>query len=317
MPTMIQTLWCAVVFGFWLTNVLQVAFAQDDTEDETPQEIMKGITSSFALPLRDLLKKEYPSEWRNLFSGFSGGFAFNAPLQETTPNSNAGSGSQGERATNMTFTASLKYNPLSYWFMNVTYYHYFDENRKASWNPDFSYVFGYDDWHPYTFSLVYSNYGGNRLNPDRDKKEKFTRIEEGVISLGWKYRTPRFLEYLFIVHESGGMGGSINYNVVPRYSDLATLSKKQWKQTVSASLKYAIYKNFYLNVTFIAYPFPKQQQPWDPDFTYGFGYFDWHPGSVSVQYNNYSGNRFPWKQKAPGTGLFTTGGFTISWSWAW
>jgi hypothetical protein len=94
----------------------------------------------------------------------------------TTQNNQTGSGSQGERATNFTFTSLLKYNPLSYWFMSVTYYHYFDEKLKAPWNPDFSYVFGYDDWHPYTLSLLYSNYGGNRLNPDRDKNEKFTRL---------------------------------------------------------------------------------------------------------------------------------------------
>jgi len=83
------------------------------------------------------------------------------------------------------------------------------------------------------------------------------------------------------------------------------------------SLQYTTYKNFYANITFYCYLFPKQQQPWDPDFTYGFGYFDWHPDTISIQYNNYSGNRFPWKKTSPGTGSFTNGGFTISWSWAW
>ena len=111
--------------------------------EETVDEIMKGISSSFALPLRDLLKKEHPAEWKNMFSGFSGGFAF------------------------------------SY------------------------------------------------------------------------------------------------------------------------------------------YPYPEQKQPWDPDFTYGFGYFDWHPGTISVQYNNYSGNRYPWHKKSPDTGRFKDGAITISWSWMW
>ncbi len=32
---------------------------------------------------------------------------------------------------------------------------------------------------------------------------------------------------------------------------------------------------------------------WDPDFTYGFGYFDWHPRTFSLQHNNYAGNRYP------------------------
>ena len=306
----------ALFLGLWLLCTPLTPLAQEGA-DETAEEIMKGMTSSFAVPLRDLLKKEHPSEWENLFHGFSGGFGFNFPLEENTPGNQEGSGSQGERTPSMTFTASLRYNPLSYWFINATYYRYFDEKQQASWDPDFSYVFGYDDWHPYTFSLLYSNYGGNRLNPDHSKGEKFTRFEEGTISLGWKYRVPRFLEYLFIVHESGGLAGGINYNVVPRYVDLATNSKKQWKHSISTSLWYTIYKNFYANITFYCYLFPEQQQPWDPDFTYGFGYYDWHPGTISVQYNNYSGNRLPWNKASPGTGSFTNGGFTISWSWAW
>ena len=42
-------------------------------------------------------------------------------------------------------------------------------------------------------------------------------------------------------------------------------------------------------LSFFYYPFPFQQQPWDPDFTYGFGFFDWHPGSISIQYNKIHG----------------------------
>jgi hypothetical protein len=114
-----------------------------------------------------------------------------------------------------------------------------------------------------------------------------------------------------------GVWGGINYTVVPRYSDLASSSKKEWKQIVNIGLKYTIYKSFYANITFHCYPFPEQQQPWDPDFIYGFGYFDWHPDSISVQYNNYSGNRLRWSKKSPGTGSFTNGGITISWSWSW
>jgi hypothetical protein len=58
-----------------------------------------------------------------------------------------------------------------------------------------------------------------------------------------------------------------------------------------------------------------QQQPWDPDFTYGFGYFDFHSGTFSVQYNNYSGNRFPWRHRGPHTGTFAYGGISISWGY--
>lgn len=286
-------------------------------EDESSNEIMKGVLSSFSLPLRDLLKKEHPSEWRNLFAGFSGGFSFNYPFKESPPSETQGSGSQGEPATNMTVTASIKYNPLSYWYANTTFYKYLKSDYQASWDPDFSYGFGYDDWHPYTLSLAYANYGGNRLNPDRKKGEKFTTFKQGTFSLGWKFVVPGWIEELFIVHSTGGIGGSINYNLTPEYMDLASLQLKEWKQTISLSIKYTIYKYWYANITLYYYPYPEQQQPWDPDFTYGFGYFDWHPGTIIIQYNNYSGNRYPWKEKSPGTGTFKNGSISISWSWAW
>jgi len=283
--------------------------------DETASEIMKGISSSFSLPLRDLLKKKYPSEWRNLFHGFSGSFSFCYPLKQLPPKNAIGGGTQGERRANMTLSATITYNPISYWFFSVTFYRYLHPQYQAPWDPDFSYTFGYNDWHPYTFSLVYSNYGGNRLFPK--KGEKFTTFEEGTWSLGWKFVLPQKIERLFTVHKTGGIGCSIHYNYTPRYFDLATLSNKHSKQSLSLNIKYTIYKWWYANVTLYWYPHPDQQQPWDPDFTYGFGYFDWHPGTISIQYNNYSGNRFPWKKRAPNTGRFKDGSICIFWSWKW
>ncbi len=48
-------------------------------------------------------------------------------------------------------------------------------------------------------------------------------------------------------------------------------------------MKYGIHKWLYVTTTAYYYPHRSQQQPWDPDFTYGFGYFDWHPRTFSLQ----------------------------------
>ncbi|WP_180137158.1 hypothetical protein [Desulfoluna butyratoxydans] len=293
---------------------------------ETAQEIYHAALSSFSMPLNDLMEKEHDSEWRNLFSGFSGNVAFNYPLADTVEESRGPDGTQTESGfRKATVSATFKYNPLSYWFASVTFYGYlnFDESNpwcpdcRAPWDPDFSYVFGYDDWHPYTFSLTYANYGGNRLNPDKEKGEKVTDFSSGTYSLGWKFLIPRSIEELFIVHPTGGLGGGINYNLTPTYSDLASGEEKSWKQSLSLTLKYTIYKWWYATITCYYYPRPDQQQPWDPDYTYGFGYFDWHPGTVSVQYNNYSGNRYPWNESPEDTGSFKYGSISVLWSWVW
>jgi len=197
----------------------------------------------------------------------------------------------------------------------VTFLEYLERGLQRPWNPDFSYVFGYNDWRPYTFSLVYANYGGNRLNPDRKRGEHPTRFEQGGLTLAWKFVVPESLQYLFVVHPTGGLGGSLGLTVVPRFFDLASGETLKWKRSVKINLKYTIYKWWYVNCTLVWYPEGSQQQPWDPDFTWGFGHSDWHPGSINVQYNNYSGNRFPWNGNVPGTGRFRDGSLSISWSW--
>ena len=103
--------------------------------------------------------------------------------------------------------------------------------------------------------------------------------------------------------------------MVPRAFDLASGERLHWKQKMSLNMKYTIYKWWYVSYSLNYYPHPEQQQPWDPDFTYGFGFFDWHPGTISIQYNNYSGNKYPWKERSAGTGTFKDGGISISIGW--
>ena len=170
--------------------LLAPAIAEQQLENQ--EIILKAMVSSFDLPLGDLSRKKYESELLNIFDGFSGNFSIDFPLTQSEKQRTSGVDRQGVRSkNNITLQASIKYNPLSYWFINATFYYYLDSSLKASFNPDFSYSFGYDDWHPYTFSLVYSNYGGNRFNPNKRKNERFTTFEEGTISIGWKFLIPK------------------------------------------------------------------------------------------------------------------------------
>jgi hypothetical protein len=195
----------------------------------------------------------------------------------------------------------------------MTFYRYLLSGRQP-WNPEFTYVFGYDDWHPNTFSLTYGNYSGNRIHPERGNP--FSLFRQGNISLGYKFKTPEALDPLLKVDASHDINCSINGNVTPRYTDLKTLSIQRYKRSLSLGCRYTLPSKWYANATFFTFPDRSQQQPWDPDFTYGFGYFDWRPGTVTVQYNNYAGNRFPWS-KHPGDGNFRRGSISVSWSRSW
>jgi hypothetical protein len=279
-------------------------------------QIVDGLRGSFAFPWHELMEKEHASEWRNLLTGFSGSFAFSYPLKTSPAAPGNGLRADGDREAHLTLlTASVTCRMLGSWFAGMTAYRYVHRELQAPWNPDFTYVFGYDDWHPYTLSLVYSNYGGNRWRPDDARGERRTRFREGGLSLGWKFLLPPRLEKL-LLNPEGSLGCAAGFNDSPDYTDLASGGLRHDKMSLSVGCKYTPFGWWYVNWKANYYPRPAQQQPWDPDFTYGFGYFDWHPGTISVQYNNYSGNRFPGRVRGAGTGRFRDGSVTISYSWA-
>ncbi|MEM1179650.1 MAG: hypothetical protein AAGM22_14980 [Acidobacteriota bacterium] len=258
-------------------------------------------------------EEDEKSPWQLLGEGVSFSLSASYGL-DSGSESSAGVGSEGDRRGKSSLSASFKYNPVSYWFATLTTISYADEAQQQPWDPDFTFVIGYDDWHPGTLSVIFSHYGGNRFDPGAD--ESISRLEEGTFSLGWKLDIPKWFEDLFIVHPSGGLAASLGLHLTPRYTDLASGERREWKKALTLSFKYSIYQWIYFNVTLFYYPDPDQQQPWDPDFTYGFGYFDWHPGTLTVQYNNYSGNRYPGREAGPGTGRFEDGSLSVAWSWS-
>jgi hypothetical protein len=288
------------------------ALPQENTGDQAPKttwdEIKAGILSSFSFSFEEMKRKE-------LQEGFTVGGGLTIPLKRRLPTNETGYLTQGQTATNYAITGSVTYVPVTFWFWNVTAYKYLDNKYKAPWNPEFSYRFGYDDWHPYTFSLVYGNYGGNRIFPDKSKGEEWTYFNRGTISLGWKFPEPDFIGKIFLFDTTQTINHSINYNVTPRYTDVSGKNLQKWKQSVSFSTYYPVYSWFYWSFNLIYYPKPEQQQPWDPDYTYGFGYFDWHRGAVNVQYSNYAGNRYPWRKSSTGKGGFLDGSISISSNW--
>jgi hypothetical protein len=283
-----------------------------EAEEETWSNVLKNALTSFALPLSDLTDTTKKTD------GLSVGLGVNYPLRGLiAPNvvSTNGAESQGQRFTSPSLGATVTYSPLGYWFVSATFLYYLNPSTRAPWDPDFVYRFGYDDWHPYTFSLMYWSVGGNRFRAS-ENRGKITHLEEGTWSLGFKFSAPPFLNDAFAVHESSSLGHVLNLNLTPRYQTLAG-TDEAWQTSLSLGTKYTIYGNWYVNLTLYYYPFPQQQQPWNPDFTYGFGYYDWRSNTISVQYNNFGRNRYPWRTQAgvPFTDFFD-GALSVSWSYA-
>jgi hypothetical protein len=284
------------------------AAAQEVSGEPVPvgEQILRGLESSFALPWQDLQVRRHNSEWRELLSGLTLTAAAGVPLSTAGP----GGRDSGElEPSSPTAQLNLRYQPLGYWFANMTVYGYLRPGSRAPWNPDFTYSFGYDDWHPYTLSLVYSNYSNSRFDPRPG--DPVTRLRRGSVSLGWKAPLPRVLARPFLIDDKLSIACRIGLNATPRYEQ-SDGSVGRWKQSAHLGCRYPFGERLFVDVT--AFTYGRGQQPWDPDFTYGFGLFDWRPGRISIQYSNYSGNRFPWNARGPRTGRFRDGSVSISWS---
>ncbi|MCP4320868.1 MAG: hypothetical protein GY787_03235 [Alteromonadales bacterium] len=271
--------------------------------------IWKGVSSSFALPLQELVAED-----RSLWNGSSGNLGLNIPVSQSMEANIPAGSAQSPANYNSTATLSLKYTIAGSWFISTSFYYYLDQKQKQDWNPDFTYVFGYSDWRPYTFSLIYSNYGGNRFNPETDQKR--TEFSQGTWSLGWKFPITAPLKNWLTFTDKESIGCQIDYNHTAEYFNLNSISYLKNHQTTSLGCKYAIYGNWYINGTVFYYFDNKQKQPWNPDFTYGFGYFDWRPGTITLQYNNYSGNRWSSDNRGKDTGQFKNGSITLAYSFS-
>lgn len=291
-------------------NITQTA-PETKEEDKTEADLIwKGVSSSFALPFEEWEKAEGGEQ--SWLDGLSGNLSFGYPLLETTSANLPANTTQGPTNSNMIASLSLKYTVLGNWFVSGTLYHYLDKDQQQAWNPDFTYVFGYSDWRPYTLSLIYANYGGNRFKATTE--QPVTYFKQGTWSLGWKFPIIEpFIDWLTFT-DDGAIGCQIDYNYTPEFFDLASTSYKKNHNTISLGCKYAIVGNWYINATAFYYLDSHQKQPWNPDYTYGFGYFDWHPGTITVQYNNYSGNRWNPSDRGEDTGRFKDGSISISYS---
>jgi hypothetical protein len=201
-----------------LLLVPMMAAAAQEAPPSPAREMLNGLESSFSLPLHDLLVKKHDSEWRNLFDGFSGDFIAYFSLAAPESGRDASGHLRAVRLTDGYVSAAVRYMPISYWFATIDFEKYGSRGAQQPWNPDFTYVVGYDDWHPYTLSLVYANYNGNRFNPQERLNGTRTDVPEGTFTLGWKLKVPNSLDRAMAVHSSGGTAVQVHYSWTPDYT---------------------------------------------------------------------------------------------------
>ncbi|HEX7892162.1 MAG TPA: hypothetical protein VF522_22625 [Ramlibacter sp.] len=229
-----------------------------------------------------------------------------------------GRGTQGSTAASPTLQASLRWVPRhdAFWFGQLTLLRYLHRDRQQPWHPDFTYSFGYEDFRPGTWSLVYANYTGTRLSPDRAAGERRLNFAQGQWTLSRRFALPETLQPVFLVGDGDQALCTAGLHVMPRYVEFDGGGQRSGKTSASLGCRYTRPEGWFAHLALQAWR-RSQQQPWDPDFTYGFGYEHPGPGRFTVRYNNYSGNRFPGRGRGTGEGSFRSGSITISWTGEW
>lgn len=250
-------------------------------------------------------------------AGLSLRLTFNLPLQSLS--GVAGRGVQGSPPGSPTAQAQLRWTPWPgrAWFFQASVLRYLNASRQQAWEPDFTYAFGYEDWRPGTFMAVYSNESGNRFNPDAAGGGRRFNFNRGVWSVGYKFALPGVLEPMLLRGDGDASVCSARLLLTPRYVEAATGAEARNKTAAALGCRYTHTAGWFAHLTTFAYPRSGQQQPWDPDFTYGFGLAGGMLEPFTLEYGNYSGNRFPGRDRSPGQGSWRNGSVSLSWGTGW
>lgn len=288
---------------YWLSLLVYPAHSG---AAEAGERVLDNLLSSFALDW------EEETSWEALQRKFQVNFAMSSALgrqaENLGRNTSIGSSLRGQ--------FSFKYTDLGYWFLRADAFHYFEKDHKAPWEPDFTYAFGYDDWHPYTLGFTYDNYAANNFNPDRSVGEQFTPYSEGTYHLSWKFRIPQVLARPFLLEPESPVSCQVAYNYTPRYRDNNGIP--HWgKRTFNLGCAIPVFAGISFRFNLLHYPDIRQQQPWNPDYTYEVQYNTQALGGFSIAYKNYSGNRYPWRREYANNGGLEHGSISFNWSWIW
>ncbi len=188
------------------------------------------------------------------------------------------------------------------------------DETKPKWLSNLYYSIGNFNWRNHTFSYGYENYQPNRFDGTFDfldnMKRGFFFVSFNHYALG-EYFTKAKLDETTQLYTSPFI--RYQYEYTDRYGQKVLGNHKF---VLGASTRYVIWNNFYIEGAVYFYPDKKSKMPWDPDFTYGFGYFNWRSFKFNFSYGNWIANRFPWNKKEMKND-FSNGEFKAVFSYIW
>ncbi len=202
---------------------------------------------------------------------------------------------------------------------NTTFYKDFNPKASAMWTSNYTYSLARYNWKPNRFNYGYENYLNNRYTDNlKEMGEKFL---EGYYFISYSHNLKKAEKKIRMDSTT-----NLKFTYFARYSIKYRDSNKMihggigsGKPTIGGGLYAALFWNIYVEAAVYYYfdPVFQKQQPWDPDYTYGFGYFDWRSFRCSIMYGNWAVNRFPWNKTIYPHYGFLDGNFRFIINWLW
>ncbi len=189
---------------------------------------------------------------------------------------------------------------------------------KPPFLSDLFYQLGWYDWHNKSFSFGYENYQPNNIfRKEGDRKTDWAEnFRRGMLFASFNYD-------LLQKNSALKYDKTSQIRVVPairyfyEYSDKYGIVKGgNHKIVLTTAARWTIIKNIYVEGAVYYYPDKNSKLPWDADFTYGFGMFDWRAFKMNFSYGNWIANRFPWNEKQMTYYGFLNGEFKATFTWA-
>ncbi len=206
-------------------------------------------------------------------------------------------------------------------YFRTTFFKQFqDAENLPPWTSDYYYILERFNWRPNTFSYGYENYTPNKYKAT--SKQFREHLLQGRFYVSYGHNLSRKLINSLKIDNTTTWSVkyfvkySINYQdeLNNNYGEGKIASGKL---LMGLSTRYVIWNNIYVEGGLYYFPERDKLVAWDPDYTYGFGYFDWRAFKVNFSYGNWVVNRFPWNEKELKYYGFLDGDFKLSFSYAW
>jgi hypothetical protein len=190
----------------------------------------------------------------------------------------------------------LRYRFYEELSVNATFFYDFNRQAAARWISDFTYAIGRYHWRPHKLNFGYENYQNNKY--DDDLNTLLQKAKEGYFFVSYNLPLPRFIDKMIRLDNSSSLRISPLMRWAFAYRTPDEKRHFDGKPTAGVTARWTIVWNLYVEGGAYYYFTPQfVQLPWDPDYSYGFGYFDWRSFRLSLTYGNWAVNRWPGNER--------------------